>query len=131
MTDEGDVPLNRDANPEQEAQFFESHEDRGKRLLNENLAQDILERGKYAKRSFRLTKVWVWFIISSTIAQFILNAINRGLDRYQFIALITTTSGSVLTFWLVVGRYLFHSSISNEIQTPRPQSRDSRPPARG
>lgn len=117
MTDytEGDVPLDRDPSPEEEArELFESHEDREKRLRNEGLAQDIRERRKYARRSFNLTCVWIGFIILSTVAQFSLNAYQRGLDRYQFITLITTTTATVLGFWLLVGRYLFPVSPSSE-----------------
>jgi uncharacterized membrane protein len=113
MTDppEGEVPLDRNPTPEREAEgIFETHEDAAKRLRNQNLEQDIQERRKYAKRSFNLTCAWLIFIVLSTTAQFVLNALGIGLDRYEFIALITTTTSAVLGFWLLVGRYLFRSS---------------------
>jgi hypothetical protein len=63
--------------------------------------------------------------MACTVAQFWLNAKGVGLDRYQFITLITTTSGSVFGFWLLVGRYLFgRSSID-------PSNAASTPPRRG
>lgn len=103
------LPLDKSPDPEKEAREFETPEERKRHLHNENLAQDIIERRKYSQRSFNLTCVWVGFIIMSTVAQFVLNAIHRGIDRYQFITLITTTTGSVFGFWLIVGRYLFRS----------------------
>jgi TM2 domain-containing membrane protein YozV len=106
----GDVALDRNPDAEREAsEYFETHEDKEKRLRNEDLEQDIRERQKYAKRSFNLTCVWIGFIMVSTAAQFVLNAIGKGIDRYQFVTLITTTNGTVLGFWLLVGRYLFRT----------------------
>ena len=113
MTDpgEGNVPLERNPTPEQEAQdVFETHEEKAKRLMNEGLEQDIQERRKYAKRSFNLTCAWLLFIAASTTAQFTLKAFGKGLDPSEFITLITTTTGAVLGFWLLVGRYLFRAS---------------------
>jgi hypothetical protein len=102
-------PLVLDPNAAREARAFESHEDQEKRLRNQALAQDIAERRKFAKRSFVLTCAWIVFIILSTVAQFVLNAFGKGLERSEFITLVTTTTGSVLGFWLLVGRYLFPS----------------------
>jgi hypothetical protein len=115
-----EVPLSQDPSAAQEARVFETHEDQEKRLRNQALAQDITERRKYAGYSFALTCVWVGFIIFSTIAQFTLKAVGKGLDQAEFITLITTTTGSVLGFWLLVGRYLFRSpSMSQEPPTPK------------
>lgn len=105
-----EIPLDRNPDPEREMLRFETPEEREKHLRNINLEQDINERRKFASRSFRLTYTWIIFIILSTIAQFVLNAIGRGLPVPDFIALITTTSAAVFGFWLLVGRYLFPSS---------------------
>jgi hypothetical protein len=105
-----DIPLDKDPDPEKEAKELEGPEEKTKHLKNVDLAQDIGERGKYALRSFILTCVWVGFVIASTAAQFWLNAYGHGIDKYQFITLITTTTASVFGFWLLVGRYLFPSS---------------------
>ncbi len=105
-----EIPLDKNPNPEREVLRFETPEEREKHLRNVNLEQDINERRKFASRSFRLTYVWIIFIILSTITQFVLNAIGRGLPVPDFIALITTTSATVFGFWLLVGRYLFPSA---------------------
>lgn len=105
----GEIPLDKHPNAEREARGFDTPEEREKHLRNVNLEQDISERRKFADRSFKLTCLWVGFIILSTVAQFILNAIGRGLPTPDFIALITTTSAAVFGFWLLVGRYLFPS----------------------
>lgn len=102
------VNLERNPRPEQEAEeLFESHDDREKRLRNKSLRQNIKERRKYANRSFILTCFWVGFIMLSTAAQFVLNAFHWGLPSAQFVVLITSTTFSVLGYWLIVGRYLF------------------------
>lgn len=110
-----EIPLDRNPDPEREMLRFETPEEREKHLRNINLEQDINERRKFASRSFRLTYVWIIFIIISTIAQFVLNAMHRGLPVPDFIALITTTSATVFGFWLLVGRYLFPSSPGKEV----------------
>lgn len=113
-----EIPLDRNPDPEREMLRFETPEEREKHLRNINLAQDIAERRKFASRSFRLTYIWIIFIILSTIAQFVLNAMRRGLPVPDFIALITTTSAAVFGFWLLVGRYLFPTAPAKE--PPRP-----------
>lgn len=105
-----EITLDKNPDPEREALRFETPEQREKHLRNIDLEQDIKERRKFADRSFKLTCLWVGFIVLSTIAQFILNAIGRGLPGPDFIALITTTSATVFGFWLLVGRYLFPAS---------------------
>jgi hypothetical protein len=114
-----EIPLDKNPNPEREVLRFETPEEREKHLRNVNLEQDINERRKFASRSFRLTYVWIIFIILSTITQFILNAIGRGLPVPDFIALITTTSATVFGFWLLVGRYLFPSAAVKQPPPPK------------
>jgi hypothetical protein len=121
--DGGDVPLDKDPNPEKEAKEFEGPEEEAKHLRSADYEQDISERRKFATRSFILTCVWLGFVVVSTIAQFTLNAVGHGLDTYQFITLITTTTASVFGFWLLVGRYLFPSSPPPEAPQARGASK--------
>ena len=76
-------------------------------LHNKQLSQDIRERKRYAVAAFRLTRTWVGFLIAATLLQFGLSIIGAGLTEAMFIALVTTTTVSVLGVWALVGGYLF------------------------
>ena len=105
----GEEPLSPNPTGEAERQnVFKSEQERQRELANLSLAQDIEERKKYAVRSYRITKVWVWFLIAMSAAQLAARVWQgRGLETAEFIAVITTTTGSVFGYWWLVERYLF------------------------
>ncbi|MCP8894312.1 hypothetical protein KYK29_05170 [Shinella daejeonensis] len=82
-------------------------EHHAKVLNNEQFQQDMQERKKYAEAAFRLTHLWVWFLIGSTAAQMVMSIFDVGLTENMFITLLTTTTISVLGVWALVGSYLF------------------------
>ena len=101
------IPLDRNPDARKEAEAFATPEEKRKHLHNQDLQLDIDEKKKYATTTRYITCTWIAFVMISTVAQFVLGAFKIGLNRYEFIALITTTTGSIFGFWLVVGRYLF------------------------
>jgi hypothetical protein len=102
------------SNPTGEAELqniFQSEQEKQRALANQSLAQDINERKRYARRSYKITKIWVWFLIGISMLQFVAKVwLGRGLETAEFIAVITSTTASVFGFWLLVGRYLFPGS---------------------
>ena len=80
-----------------------------KALENRSLAQDINERKRFANRAFGLTITWIVFLILLTLAQFICCRWQIGLTEVEFNIVFSTTTGSVLIFWWLVGKYLFNS----------------------
>lgn len=54
-----------------------------------------------------MTRVWVLFLVVITLLQWISRLFGIGLQPEEFIAVVTTTTGSVFGFWWLVGRYLF------------------------
>jgi len=102
-------PLSPNPTGEAERQnFFKSEREKQRELLNLSLAQDIEERKRYARSAYKMTRIWVWFLIGISVLQ--LGARiwrGGGLETAEFIAVITTTTGSVFGFWWLVGRYLF------------------------
>ena len=83
-------------------------------LKNRQYLRDMKNREEYANKAFALTVVWVCFILLLTALQFFKGWIIKvigpvvGLDSNEFIAVISSTTVTVLGFWLLVGRYLFH-----------------------
>lgn len=86
---------------------FATHEEERAGLENKQLSQDIRERKRYAIAAFRLTRIWVCFLIVSTFLQFFASFFKAGLTEGMYIALVTTTTASVLGVWALVGGYLF------------------------
>jgi len=76
-----------------------------------SLGQDIGERRKYANRSFNLIVSWLAIVLYIVLAQgFGVGLFNYGrfaLSDAVLIALITTTTGSIIGIVLIVMRYLF------------------------
>jgi hypothetical protein len=109
----GEEPLSLNPTGEAERQdIFKSEQEKERELTNLSLAQDINERKRYARRSYKITRIWVWFLIAMSISQLATRIIfARGLETAEFIAVITTTTGSVFGFWWLVGRYLFPGPI--------------------
>lgn len=116
-------PLDKSPSGDEElAEFFltpeqkELHEAalREKTLLNQQFERDMRNREEYANKAFDLTVIWVCFILLLTAAQFLKGWVAKmfpgtlGLDPSEFIAVISSTTVTVLGFWLLVGRYLFH-----------------------
>jgi hypothetical protein len=69
--------------------------------------RDIAFKRKYFSLTQNITGRWACFIIIAVTAQIILNAFGKGLSDAAFIALITTTTTTLLGFWYLIGRYLF------------------------
>lgn len=102
------VVLDRSPSGTEEFDFFSSEEERAKRLRNDSDLQDMKERIRYANNAYGITQAWVGFLIVITISQFSLKPLNMGLGTTEFVTVITTTTVSILGFWLLVGQYLFH-----------------------
>jgi len=116
------IPLSTSPTGEAEKQdlFTSDEEKRRLYLWNQSLQQDIDERKRYAGRAYRITLIWVWFLVGITVLHLASKlALNRGLETAEFITIITTTTGSVFGFWWLVGRYLFPRTIRPAIIDPR------------
>jgi hypothetical protein len=88
-------------------ELFGNPDHHAKVLSNQQFRQDMAERKKYADAAFKLTRLWVWFLIGSTAVQMFLSIWGMGLSEAMFITLLTTTTISVLGVWALVGSYLF------------------------
>lgn len=97
----------RSNSAQKEAEDFEKPDVRAKHLKNKQYEQDIRERKRFAIHAVRFTKSWICFLIIVTFIQQFLGIWHAGLSDGEFIAVVTTTTVSVLGFWLLVGRYLF------------------------
>jgi len=86
---------------------FAGPEHHAKVLSNRQFQQDMEERKKYAEAAFKLTRLWVWFLIGSTALQMLASIWGWGLSELMFVTLLTTTTVSVLGVWALVGSYLF------------------------
>ncbi len=78
----------------------------------QGLQQDIREREKYASRIFRLVVCWLSAILLIVIAQgvrwpWMSQYIGFDLPESVLIALVTTTTASVVGILLIVTRHLF------------------------
>ena len=81
-------------------------------IANQELKQNIKEREKYASRIFRLVVRWLSSILLIVIAQgvrwpWMSQYIGFDLPESVLIALVTTTTASVVGILLIVTRYLF------------------------
>jgi hypothetical protein len=105
----GEEPLSPNPTGEAERQnVFKSEQEKQRELVNLSLEQDINERKRYARSAYKITRIWVWFLIVMSLLQLIARVWRgSGLEASEFIAVITTTTGSVFGFWWLVGRYLF------------------------
>lgn len=64
---------------------FGNPEHHAKVLNNKQFQQDMAERKKYADAAFKLTRLWVWFLICSTAMQMLLSIWGLGLSEAMFI----------------------------------------------
>tara|TARA_B100000446_G_scaffold160992_1_gene160198 strand:+ start:57 stop:467 length:411 start_codon:yes stop_codon:yes gene_type:complete len=95
---------------------FSSPEEEAKNLENRLRKQDLEQRKEYAERAYGLTQTWVGFIIVITVSQMTFSAMGIGhLESSEFIAVITTTTVTILGFWALVGRGLFGTHQSGRI----------------
>lgn len=81
-----------------------------RQLENDSLAQDIKARETYARYASYVSFAWIVFVMAVTCAQIYLNASRGGLSDTAYIAMITTTTASVLAMWGIVSRNLFGPS---------------------
>jgi hypothetical protein len=76
--------------------------------------EEYRDRNK-AKRDFAqstecLGQTWVGFLIVLTIAQFICKGDGLGLDRYEFLGVVVTSTATILGLWWQVGKSLYPSN---------------------
>lgn len=103
------VEIDRDPSPEEERDALLSENHRSYKLDNDLREQDLNQRQEYAERAYALTQTWVGFLIVVTLTQITLAALEIGhLTAPEFIAVLTTTTATILGFWALVGRGLFH-----------------------
>ena len=104
---EGRIPIPRVPSPEAESKETFSLEDEHKKYKNHDLRSDIKLKRSYFSQTRKITKNWVCFIICAASLQFVARLFGRGLEAAEFIALITTTTATLVGFWAIVGAYLF------------------------
>ncbi len=104
------VELDRNPTPEEEFGELALGKERTRALQIENRLreQELEQRNTYAERAYGLTQTWVGFIIVVTSVQFALAVMDFGrLTPTEFVAVLTSTTASILGFWALVGRGLF------------------------
>ena len=125
MGDEGliskisDSPISRQESCEvgaKEQAYLEQDLQKEKlRLENESTSQNIKERKKYAKKSFKLVSRWVYGVFGMLLLQgFLSEKLMIYNTQFQFklpdsvlIAVVGGTTASVIGIFLVVANYLF------------------------
>lgn len=117
---------------EEEGFFADSMDDallHSQNLQNWQFRQDIANRKRYSGRAFWIAICWLAFVVVLTGLQFYSDPIahsfcppppagaptaaqecarKAGLGATEFAAVMGSTTITVLGFWLLVGRYLFH-----------------------
>jgi hypothetical protein len=93
----------------EESAFRADHEAERRTLENTSFKQDIAERKTFASKAFCISYAWIGFLITLTVGQFFLKKWGFGLSGIEFNIVFSTTTGSVLVFWYLVGKYLFNS----------------------
>lgn len=78
-----------------------------KRYRNMDLRHDIRLKIQYFKVTRKITGRWVLFIILASALQFLARLCGSGFEVAEFVALITTTTATLVGFWAIVGAYLF------------------------
>lgn len=110
----GSLDVDPDPKPGEEAEAFLSTAERLRlhkaSLENTQLEIDMKERRRFAERAYHMAIGWLAFIVLLTALQFFLRPRFVGLDTASYLAVIGTTTVSVLGFWVLVGRYLFRQS---------------------
>lgn len=84
----------------------EGHQLEGVKIQREKDNND--SRNALKDQAVGIVQTWVGFIIVITIAQMILPSIGLGLQPEEFIAVVTTTTASIIGIWIVIGKGLFN-----------------------
>src|SRR3990167_6636673 len=84
------------------------------RLKIQQKKQDLSYREQYYRMTHCLVRTWTWFLIVLTGIQMIMSVWNKGLVPSEFIALVTTTTGTIFGLFYLVGRYLFPETKSKD-----------------
>lgn len=108
------VDVDPDPKPSEEVESFRSQADKlslhKAHLENTQFEIDIKERRRFAERAYWMATIWLGFVVVLTALQFFGRPQFTGLETPSFLAVIGTTTVSVLGFWLLVGRYLFRQT---------------------
>ena len=98
------VEISRHPSPEEEHKDLFELDVQAKR-------HDVNARANYTKFARTITFVWIGFVMVLTFVQILVRAFGlSGLDASEFIAVVTTTTVSVLGLWGLVAKYLFPRS---------------------
>lgn len=101
LSSETNEPIRQDA--ANETRFYEDDE---KRIKNEGLSQDIRERKKYAKHIFWMVASWLACMMLVLFYQGF-GWFHKNISDAVLLALIGSTTLNVLTFFVIVTKYLF------------------------
>lgn len=84
-------------------------------LINEDHANDIEEKKRFAKHAYEMNKIWIKFLMIIVFLQG-LKIDGFELDEWGFRVIFITTTASVFSFAYLVGKYLFpsHGRIPNK-----------------
>lgn len=75
-------------------------------LFNEDYANDIKEKKRFARHAYKLNWVWVIFLIAITLLQ-ATGYRNFHLDEWSFNIVFGGLTTAVFGFAYLVGKYLF------------------------
>ena len=76
-------------------------------LKNKQLEQNISERRKYAKKFYKLNKIWMWIICGILALQGLRLDFLFSLSEEVIITLLGTTTATIIGLLVIVARYLF------------------------
>ncbi len=100
------IEVDKYPTPEEEARDFDAKREHDQLDVRDR-KKDIEFKEKYFGLTKWITGFWAGFIMIAVATQIVLNAMGAGLSDPAFIALITTTTGTLLGFWYLIGRSLF------------------------
>lgn len=106
------IPIPRTPSASEEQKIFLLDAEK-KRYQNHDLKSDIRLKRSYFSVTRKITRYWVCFIILASASQFVARWFNQGWEAPEFIALITTTTATLVGFWAIVGAYLFPKRTQN------------------
>jgi len=106
--EEGDfIPIDRNPSPEKEEKENFTLEEEHQRYKNHDLKSDIKLKRAYFSVTRKITRYWIGFIMIASLLQYCARLFEKGFVSTEFIALITTTTATLVGFWAIVGAYLF------------------------
>lgn len=100
------IPIPRTPSSAEEYDFFQIDAEK-KRYQNHDLKSDIRLKRTYFSVTRKITRYWILFIVVASALQLLARVFERGWEASEFIALITTTTATLVGFWAIVGAYLF------------------------